>query len=241
MRYGRARECCWLTPSVENRSRWEEERNQLVIGSSDVGAIMEPGWRSKREQIRKLKLGQGKPVPSSYAMRRGHGLEPFLAREAQRELGLPVEYPIPYPLEHPRYTIIRVNIDAYCRPENAPIECKDANRKDSGIAAMLSDGVAPGFRLSTGYKIPSKWRGHIWQLQSQMFVLGAPHGYLAIDANKAFYLCKVAADFKAWKEMLIACRDFISTIHNEFPPAPPEPPEIRGLTVDEVANSMKDL
>lgn len=214
MKYGSARIAWEACPYAPHLPRWHRER-RTYVGASEVGAVLKGGAGARR--VAGEKRG-GKGFRGNYATRRGHYMESFILREAERQLNEPIE-PVKTPLEHPAIERFRVHLDGWIPTLGVPVEAKfrpGAPGTLKRAVAALYDGIRP--KQTEAFK---------WdcQIQTQIFVVDSDCGYLAVDFGEArLFTVRVRRDQALIDEIL-------STIPRwwkawvEAETLPPEPPE----------------
>lgn len=151
------------TPIIHTREEWLERRTR-GIGASDVGAILGLSkWRDHLE-VWAAKTGRAERRDPSLRMRLGTALEPFIAEEFERETQMRLLDPGPFTVYQDRQ-----NPHWFCTPDRllaqdsrTPVELKSVH------PFQAEDWAAPW--------APLEYQA---QLQFQIHILGAEHGYLA--------------------------------------------------------------
>lgn len=157
-----------MSIATPTRETWLQER-AAVIGASETASILGVGYESAAA-VWARKIGREVSKEQTEAMRIGLVLQPAIIELARQDLNLPiVEEPAWTLRRHPELPYVGASLDGYIPAvRDIPIDTKNVDRIH---APEWRD--APPMR----YQI---------QLQQQMLITGADHGYLfaLIGGNK---------------------------------------------------------
>lgn len=186
---------------------WEAARNKLGIGGSEAAAIAGMNPYSSAFTVYWDKVGQGKPVEVSEAMRQGSDLEEYVAKRFCEATGKKVKK-MEYMLQSKAHPFMLADIDRFVVGENAILECKTSANRDN-------------YSYENANNIPAY---HLVQCLHYMAVTGAEKAYLAtLVYGKAFHIVEIdRKEYEKDLESLIALeqRFWEQNVLAEIPPDP---------------------
>lgn len=162
-----------------NRTSWLRLRSQ-GLGGTDVAAVLGfDKWRTPLD-VWLDKTGRGERTPSSYPMRRGTHMEPFILAEYARQTGALMERP-PALLAHPEYPWLRASLDGL------------AHHPDRTV---IVDAKAPTWRGRSDWWDEEKLcpDGYAIQMLTYLAVTGLDEAVLVADVAGELTTVTIARD-----------------------------------------------
>lgn len=214
---------CELVPTYPKESReWYAERAKTV-GASEVGMILgvSPYGGLLQLVLDKRDARDGHPrIWDSEAMALGRMAEDFILRAASERLGATVVPGVPV-----RRGVVSATPDGLVLTEAgevvATVEAKlDRGRND------WDEVIANGFSVVKGR---DSRLAYWWQVQTQLFVTGAPRGYLAVWTVYQYHLIEIMPDAEAFQVIAEATARAMAWVGASQNPAATEADELATL------------
>lgn len=183
---------------LPNTKEWEKMRQEMV-GASDAPIIMGVSPYETAYQLWQRKLDLVPPKQSTYAMNRGHELEPVARDQAQQRLGCELSAQVKF---HPSIPWMMATVDGISPDSQTLVEIKCPGAIDQ--------------RTALEGHIPEKY---IPQLQHQLEVCELEKGfYFSFDGQEGVML-EFYRDDKYIKKLVSIEKEFYSCMQDLTPPA----------------------
>ena len=184
----------------QGTEEWLEFRKRK-IGASDAPVIMGVApkrWGKTPYKLWQLKLGRCDEQPMSYAMQRGHQLEPKARKDIELMHGCSLE---PAVLEHPEHSWMVASMDGYNRRKGIGLEIKWVSKVDTDLARL---GQVPDHYYP--------------QLQHQMAVSGLSKIHYYSCHEEGNVLLEVPRDEEYIEELIRKEQEFLQCVLDQRPP-----------------------
>jgi len=208
-----------------DEAAWLKARRQLIT-SSDIPVLLGLLDQVSPFALWLDKTGQGEPRESSYLMRRGHGMEGFIAAEYARETGRFILDPGNYALTVRDWrgaTVDRLASDC----DSSVFHVSDVVDKDAGVSQKIVEG---GDWQLLEIKAPTPYGMHKYsdgpdkyvtaQVQWQMHVTGLAFADVAVDMGTRLDVFRVNANPKLQAALEREAERFRGYVTTDTPPPP---------------------
>lgn len=180
-----------------NTSEWEKMRKDK-IGASDAPVIMGISPFETPFQLWQRKVALKEDKKSTFAMERGHTLEPQARAQVEQVLGIEL---FPIAKLHPNYDWMLATLDGLSKDGKTLLEIKCPGAEDHAIA---QEG-----------RVPEKYYP---QIQHQLEVCQLEKGYYFSYNGKEGVLVEFYRDDKYIKKLILIEEEFYSWMQDLTPP-----------------------
>ena len=199
-------------PTQMTNEEWVRERS-AYLGASEVSTILGINRFKTPVEVWASKTGRVEPkFERFYAAERGHLLEELLLQECAIERSLDLDPAVKdYRLQHPDYEWACCNLDGWDRMKQVPVEAKTSSSWHKDHWALLADENV--VKINTGVE------RYYLQIQWQMWVTSASHGWIAVDCDSKYQSIYVARNDEVLNKLVkFATQWWEKCVVGDYPP-----------------------